>query len=494
MKASAKKIITAVLATILFALGFSASVYALPIEQSAAIQALLDDACRVSGVPGISISIIYKGETYYFSSGYAGRENDLAASESTLYELASVSKAFTAAGILLLEERGLLAMTDSIQKYLPWYQLTHRGQPVDMQSLTLNHFLHHTSGLTNGTHMSSIPQGGTPDMLKKTVEKSMDIGLSFKPGERYEYGTVNYDVLGLVIEAVSGQSYEEYMTGQVFRPLGLNSTYVFSADAEATGQLAKGYRTSFFITSPYDAPEFAGNKPAGYIISCASDMARWMNIHMGAISDIPEELKAVIGKSHQGDTSVEAVGGMYYAAGWMVNADATIIEHSGQNPNFASNVAILPEEQFALCLLSNGTNMNTRLAPSVKNILDGNLGQPYSMSVKQLIDVVLSSAAIIACILAAAFFLLGLSRKKRSGKQKHDRKRILLSAVWLVITIAALIICLVAPSLAGNDWTTTLVWQTYGVLAAPISLVLLFASITWFVYAKPAYTLLQTER
>lgn len=97
--------------------------YALSDSQAEAIQKLLDDACRISGVPGMSFSIIDGDETLYFSSGYADRKNGLAASEDTLYELASVSKAFTGMGILLLEEQVLLSMTDPVQNYLPWFTL-----------------------------------------------------------------------------------------------------------------------------------------------------------------------------------------------------------------------------------------------------------------------------------------------------------------------------------------------------------------------------------
>ncbi|WP_242243857.1 serine hydrolase, partial [Bacillus cereus group sp. BfR-BA-01309] len=144
---------------------------------------LLDDACRISGVPGMSISILADDEVFYFSSGYADREKGLSTSENTLYELASVSKAFTGMGIMLLEEKGLLSMTDPVQKYLPWFTLKYQGKPVDMQSLTLNNFLHHTSGLTNIMHTQNIPQGNTPDMLQKTVEMLVDAELAFPPGE-----------------------------------------------------------------------------------------------------------------------------------------------------------------------------------------------------------------------------------------------------------------------------------------------------------------------
>lgn len=240
-----KKIIVVVLMIFILFLGSTTQGYALSDSKSAAIQALLDDASRISGVPGISISIIVDDEVFYFSSGYADREKGLTASENTLYELASVSKAFTGMGIMLLEEQGLLSMTDPVQKYLPWFTLKYQGKPVDTQSLTLNNFLHHTSGLTNIRHTQNIPQGNTPDMLQKTVEMLVDAELAFPPGEQYNYGTVNYDVLGLVIEIVSQQSYEDFMKEQVFQPLGLYQTYVYKEDAQATGQLAQGYRSSF---------------------------------------------------------------------------------------------------------------------------------------------------------------------------------------------------------------------------------------------------------
>ncbi|WP_312107370.1 serine hydrolase domain-containing protein [Lachnoclostridium sp.] len=476
-----KKTIVFVL-TILILISRSATQsYALSDAQSAAIQALLDDACRISGVPGMSISILADDEVFYFSSGYADREKGLSASENTLYELASVSKSFTGMGILLLEEQGLLSMNDTVQKYLPWFTLKYQGKPVDMQSLTLNNFLHHTSGLTNSRHTQNIPQGNTPDLLQKTVEMLVDAELAFPPGEQYNYGTVNYDVLGLVIEIVSGQSYEDFMREQVFQPLDLHQTYVYKEDARATGLLAQGYRSSFFMTTPYNAPDYAGNKPAGYIISCTKDMARWMGIQMGIVQDVPEIFHRVIEKSHQGDMSVPAVNEMYYAAGWSVNADQTIIEHSGGNPNFRTEVAILPNERTAVCLLTNGANTNISLVLKVKDILDGNLTQSYEISGTQLLDIILSSTTIVLCLLAVLFFLLGLRRRKTNERQPMTKKIKIVTVILLIATILC-IMCCAFPIFLGYDWSAILIWQTYSVLTALISAALLTASITWFVY------------
>ncbi|TQR44068.1 serine hydrolase domain-containing protein [Paenibacillus popilliae] len=471
-----KKIIVFMIALLILFTGFATPSYVLSDSQSDSIQTLLDDASRISGVPGMSISILANNEVLYFSSGYADREKGLSASENTLYELASVSKAFTGMGILLMEEQGLLSMLDPIQKYLPWFTLKYQGKHVDMQSMTLNNFLHHTSGLTNGRHTQNIPQGNTPDMLQKTVEMLVDSELSFYPGEQYNYGTVNYDVLGLVIEIVSGQSYEDFMREQVFQPLGLHQTYVYKEDAQATGQLAQGYRSSFFMTTPYNAPDYSGNKPAAYIISNTKDMARWMGIQMGIVQDIPEIFHTIIEKSHQGDRSVPAVNEMYYAAGWSVNANQTIIEHPGGNPTFGTEMIILLNEKTAICLLTNGANINRSMVLKVKDILDGNLTQSYGINGTQLLDIILSSTTIILCLLAVLFFLLGLRRRKTNERQPMTKKRIIVTAILLIATIVQCIICY------ALDWSAILIWQTYSVLTALISSALLTASITWFVY------------
>ncbi|CUX44638.1 serine hydrolase domain-containing protein [Clostridium sp. C105KSO13] len=443
--------------------------------QSAAIQGLLKDACRKSGVPGISVSVLADDEVLYFSSGYADREKKLPASENTLYELASVSKAFTGIGILLLEEKGLLSMTDPIQKYLPWFTLKYHEKTMDMQNLTLNNFLHHTSGLTNGRHTKNIPRGNTPDLLQKTVEVLTDAELAFPPGEKYSYGTINYDVLGLVIAVVSGQSYEGFMKEQVFKPLGLQQTYVYKEEARAAGWLAQGYRSTFFKTIPYNAPEYAGNKPAGYIISCTKDMARWMGIQMGIVQDIPKEFHTVMEKSHQGDMSVVPVNELYYGAGWSVNATQTIIEHPGGNPSFSSKVVIMPKDRTAVCLLTNGANTNTSLALKIVDILEGNLAQSYKISSTQLLDIIMSSITIIAFLLAVLLFFLRLRKRITNERHPMTKKRAIAIGILLLITIA---LCITSCAL---DWETILVWQTYSVLTALISLTLLTAGSAFYI-------------
>lgn len=129
-----KRIIALTLIAMLIFPFFAKPALALQNEQAEAIQQFLDEARRISGAPSISVSIIIEEEIHFFSSGTTNDEN-------TLYELASVSKAFTALGILYLEENGFLSTTDSIADYLPWLTFNYSGEPVDMQDVRIEHFI-----------------------------------------------------------------------------------------------------------------------------------------------------------------------------------------------------------------------------------------------------------------------------------------------------------------------------------------------------------------
>ncbi|MCL2425094.1 MAG: beta-lactamase family protein [Oscillospiraceae bacterium] len=470
-------------ALMLFALlaGLNTTVFALSDDQSTEIQLLLDEARRASGA-GISVSILIEDDEFFFSSGYSNRRESILANETTLYELASVSKAFVGLGMLLLEDQGYLSMDDSIAKYLPWLTLRYEGRQIDMQEVTLNHFLHHTSGLVNSTHLQLIPSGDTLEMLQKTVDALINTELAFSPGERYEYGTVNYNVLGLVMEIVTGQDFESFMEEQIFRPLGLYQTFANMVSARATGQLAQGYRTSFFISMQYDAPDFRGNTPAGYIISSAHDMARWMGIQLGTVEDIPENFHSLIEMSHRGNQLVADVNGWRYAAGWQVNTDQAVIWHAGSNPAFSTNVALFLEDRIAIAVLSNSASTNIAILDSIKAILDGDNLQVYQMSFMRMIDVIFSCIAIIATLLAVMFFSLGMRRRKVNSKQSMTRKRWLLITIWLLIFIATTALCLIFPSLLGFDWFALFVWVPCSVPTALFALPILVASVIWFIY------------
>ena len=165
------------------------------------------------------------------------------------------------------------------------------------------------------------------------------------------------------------------------------------------------------MTTPFKAPDYAGNKPAGYIISNTKDMARWMGIQMGIVQDIPEIFHTVIEKSHRVIclSRLSTICIMRQVVG---KRRPNNYRTYWGNPNFRTEVAILLNDRTAVCLLSNGANTNINLVLKVKDILDGNLTQSYEISGTQLLDIILSSITIILCLLAVLLFLLGLRKRK----------------------------------------------------------------------------------
>ena len=487
-----EKILIVITAIMLF-VGFNMPCYAIFAEQSEVIQAFLDETCRISGVPGITVSVRVGEDIRFFSSGYADREKSLSANEDTLFELASVSKAFTAFGILLLEEQGLLSMDDPVQKYLPWFTLQYKGKPVDMDGVTLNNFLYHTSGLVNYKHYSMLPKGSGPDMLQQTVEAFIDAELEFMPGERFEYCDVNYDVLGQIVAVVSGQQWEDFMRTKVLDPLGLHETYMYEHEAYATGRLAKGYVGVYGRAVRLKSPPYEGNKPAGYIISCAKDMQRWTDIQIGLVEDIPEIYKAVVKKSHRADMSVPissittSLSG-YYAGGWAVTADGTYIGHGGNNPNFTTDVIIYPKENIVITMLSNSDQTNNAIAPTlvnnIKGILDGELNQKYTFGIRQILDLIGTWMTIIGLLLFVLFLLLGLRRWKNRGQNPISKKRIVLTAVWSALTVVITLSAILYPSIMGVNWPIVFEEKFYSHITGLIALVLTCGSFTWFVFAR----------
>lgn len=476
-----KKLIALLLIITLF-LGLQMPVFATADEPSVAIQSLVDEAQRISRVPGISVSVVVGDDTYFFSSGLANRETETPANEETLWELASVSKAFTALGLLYLEAQGLLSLDDSIADHLPWLTFRYNGQPLDMQGVRLYHFLYHTVGITH-QHPNRVWDRPEPDTLQGTVEALIDAELTFFPGERFNYGTKNYNVLGLVIENVAGQSYESFMEERIFRPLGLTQTFANRDHAIATKRLAQGYATNFiFLTTRQDSRESRGSVPTGYIISSTQDMARWMGIQLGLVTDIPEVFIPLIPNSHIGNQSVSAehfwgMGYIYYAAGWMVHPNESRVEHPGSNPGFATYVLLFPENQVGITVLSNALTMDAlSVAEDITTILGGDLGASYSMHISQILDIVFTVVTVLFIALAILFFVLGLRRKRQNEKRLITKKRIVLILVWTVVT-------LVVGIFMALNFRELSIFAFYNQLAVMTALVLLGASITWFVAA-----------
>ena len=440
-------------------------------------------------MPGVSIVIVNRRQTKYLSYGFSNKEQEISATRDTLYELGSMSKAYTALGILLLEQRGQLSLEDPVSKYIPWLRLrfkgVHQGIKInDVLDLKITDLLYHTSGIPFKT-IGNIPAGDTDDMLEKTIQTLKGVELDFYPGSYHQYATINYDILAFIIQNITGQLYEDFMTQNILRPLGLYNTYMYRNQSEVSQQIAQGYKMNFFRAVPYDAPVYRGNTAAGYVISNAKDMRRWMRIQMGLI-ELSPEYEEIVRKSHENSVADESQN-IIYGGGWIVNKITGEISHGGSNPTFSSMLMINVNNALGVCVL---TNMNSgaagTIAYDVLNIITEKDTIPYNNDLYKNTDTFFSCVIIISVILSILFFILlinaiiKLIRKKRAYKKLGWKKGII-GALVVIFAILCLL-CYNYPHIAfGLPWEMAGVWGPFTILTG--CLIGLSAYFVFLVYS-----------
>ncbi|WP_328165889.1 serine hydrolase domain-containing protein [Cytobacillus praedii] len=283
-------------------------------EKIRKIEQFVEQQKNISKIPGISLVIVEKGKTVYQKGfGYADVKAKTPVTSNTLFEIGSTTKAFTGLAILQLEKEGILKRSDDVQKYIPWLKLKYNGEP---QTITLNQLLHHTSGIAFNS-ITQIPESNADNALNSNVRTLLHQQLNRKPGSSFEYATINYDVLGLVIEIVTKQPYDIYMKKQILEPIGMKDTFVGLHQVQSS-EMASGYKIGFMRERTYTPPIYRGNVPAGYIISNTNDIAKWMKLQL---RNDPSNVidKQLIQELHIPDQSVEPFDkDTYYGSGWAV--------------------------------------------------------------------------------------------------------------------------------------------------------------------------------
>jgi CubicO group peptidase (beta-lactamase class C family) len=439
------------------------------------IDAVVSEELFKAKIPNASISIIQGNEVKYLS--YPDGGSGFAVDEYTLYQIGSVSKSFTGLGILLLEDNDLLSLDDPVNKYLPWFTVSHNRKAVSSDVLTIADCLYQTSGFTNDE--ARYPSAKHGMSLEDSVRQINKCELAFYPHERFSYANANYRILGLIIETISGQNYDNFMTERILLPLGLENTYTSPLKAQNTGKVTEGSRLSFLRAWPYDVPADDGNVPSGYIYSNAKDMSRWLQIHLGVI-EISEQFHRIIEKSHQPDPQSIIDDTTRYTAGWYANAKTGAIYHSGGTPNYSANVEIRPAANSAVCVLTNmNASANTNhIAANILDVLEGKPASAYQTDIWYIFDMVFSliTAASIIGFIIYTFVILRIIRQTRKGKcikKDFTRKDLKCFIFPSILALFSVLIAVIPPLIFGSPWTTIRKWS-------PVSLSLGIASLIAF--------------
>jgi len=295
------------------------------------------------------IFVAQKGKVLISQSyGLADRELDVPNTPQTKYAIGSISKSFTAMAIMILQEHGQLTVQDPICKYIA-------DCPATWKPITLHHLLTHTSGIYNYTDLYSqlkdklnICREYKPE---EVIALFKDIPLDFEPGSRWTYSNSGYFLLGVVIEKVSGESYETFIQKNILQPLGMSES---GYDRAST--LVKNHAAGYSINRPYyeiiNAPcwDVSLKYAAGGLYSTVGDLYKWDQALYTDQLVSQKNLDTIFTST----ISIPGSGGLY-GYGWIISQQSghRVLEHSGDVSGFVADLARYPDDQVTIIVLSN---------------------------------------------------------------------------------------------------------------------------------------------
>jgi CubicO group peptidase (beta-lactamase class C family) len=321
-----------------------------------AIDAYVQNQIQEMRIPGAALGIV-KGDKIVHLEGFgdaddSGRE----ATPQTPFKIGSTSKSFTALAIMQLVEDGKVNLDAPVQRYIPWFRV---ADPEASKHITVRNLLNQTSGIPTAAGLTYMYEDDSSnEALENEVRAARDVELTHSPGKVHQYSNLNYTTLGLIVQMVSGQPYEQYVKEHILAPLDMNNTYMFVPEAERHG-LATGHQ--FWFGLPFPGGGLHYNRaitPAGLITSDARDMSRYLIAQLnGGRYEGAQVLSAEgINQMHRG--TADRGGGSSYAMGWIDDEmnGVPIVMHNGDPGDFHATMILVPKSKWGVVMLMNGSN------------------------------------------------------------------------------------------------------------------------------------------
>lgn len=315
------------------------------------IDALVAALLAAEQIPGLGLLITHEGRPLLTKGyGWANLELRVPATAETVWEIASITKLFTAQAILLLVTDGRLALDQTLGAYLP-------DLPAAWQAARLDHLLTHRAGISNYTDPPAYWQTTRLDISREAIlDLVRDQPLDFAPGTRWRYSNTGYYLLGLLIEAVSGQPYAEFLAARVFDPAGMTATRANDPYAIVPGRAA-GYTLTDGALRNAEYYSASGTYAAGALLSTVADLARW-DAALAAGTLLDPALVREMWTPHQAALPDEPPLGFRMGWGWFVfdEWDGTPRRWAGHNggiKGFSSTLTHFFEPPLTVALLFN---------------------------------------------------------------------------------------------------------------------------------------------
>jgi len=322
----------------------------------AAIDRYVRSEMDAQRIPGLALGIV-QGDRIVHVQGFgeadrSGRQ----VTPETPFLIGSVTKSFTALAIMQLSEAGRIQLDAPVQRYLPWWRL---ADPDASTQITVRHLLYQVSGLSKATGNAYATSGDTHDSaLEDRVRALRDAELTEPVGTTWQYSNANYWTLGMIVQAVSGQSYETYIQQHIFNPLQMGNSYTSGTEAVQHG-LPTGHRYWYGFPVASELPFDRGGLGSQGLSSSAQDMTGYLSLYLNGGRHGATTLVSPAGAAELQRAGVPTgLDGVSYAMGWDVAQihGTTTISHDGSGFDSHANVVLVPDRGWAVVVMENGEN------------------------------------------------------------------------------------------------------------------------------------------
>lgn len=320
----------------------------------------IDKQLEALNIPGASLAIIEGNQIVHMKGfGVASPAGEVPTPQTPFF-ICSLTKSFTSLAVMQLVEAGKIDLDAPVKYYLPWF--TH-GDPQAAAQIKVR-LLNQTSGLTQTTGWVALANfDNSPDASEKQARALATFKPNRPAGAEFEYSNMNYNLLGLIIEAASGENYANYVQSHIFAPLDMIHTYTSKAVAKQNG-ISSGYISWFGFPVPVpDLPEPSGSLSSGQIISSAEDMAHYLiaQLNDGRYGGVQILSPQGIAEIHSPAVNATSMGVSMgdYGMGWFITKtnQGSQIWHDGTCPDYFSFMALLPKQNSGMVLLINANEM-----------------------------------------------------------------------------------------------------------------------------------------
>jgi CubicO group peptidase (beta-lactamase class C family) len=406
-------------------------------------------------IPGMALAIVHDGEPARVWADGVARPGEPMTPQTPVL-LASVSKSLTAVAVMQLVAAGELSLDSPVVRYLPWFRTADRTLS---REITVAQLLHHTSGLADGVHTDgALLDDVSVAALERWVRRFAAVKLTFAPGTGFVYSNLNYDLLGLLVETVSGQRFADYMRHRVFAPMGMRRAIADPAQAGDVGAAAGYYRWYGVGYLPTPVPIPARSAPSASMYASVVDLARElrMNLGTGTVDGSQVLSPEATAELHRPASSADP--STSYAMGWFVRPLweqanplrytgtrtqlPMLWEHSGSWSTTATYLGFSPASHIGFALLMNGhdraaASRQYALTSNVWRLLLDNPPQPLAGPSEDLLTHY--GTAIALTLVAAQIALLIQSiAAVRHRRQLTRRRRLIAIVVPLLFDLSLL--------------------------------------------------------